>query len=219
MKIYAETAVSLFIVITAIKLTQILPSLTTKWILAPVILLTTALIPKLIKKQNPFKNLLPLRNTIFSLSLLSATCIFVLPLLYISLLLLQYFPIIKPALPVAPPPGQIASWIIFQFLYVAVSEEIFFRAYLQSNILKALTPQSKATPETPQKKLSVNQWTAITISSAAFTIAHMIIHADPVAILIFLPGMIFGWLFAKTDSLIAPILFHGISNTAYYLIT
>ncbi|MBW8016073.1 MAG: CPBP family intramembrane metalloprotease [Planctomycetes bacterium] len=216
-RIYAETAVSLIVVITAIKLTRIIPFLSTKWYLTPAILLTAALIPTLIKKQNPIKTLLPLKNIWLSVSLLSVTCIIVFPLLYIALLLLKHWPIIEPFFPIPWPRGQVPNWIIYNFLYIAVFEELFFRAYIQSNIQRALDPQLAANPDRP-KKLNRHHWTAITVSSAAFTAAHMIIHADPMAILVFLPAMIFGWLYAKTNSIIAPILFHGISNTAYCLI-
>lgn len=205
----------MIVVIAAIKLTRIIPSLSDKWYTTPAILLAAAFIPTLIKKQNTIKTLLPLQNIQLSLLLLSLTCLIVFPLLYIALLLLKQWPIIEPFFPIPPPKGQVASWLIFQFLYISVFEEIFFRAYLQSNIQRALDPQS-ANPEQP-KKLNRRHWIAITISSASFAAAHMIINADPAAILVFLPGMIFGWLYAKTNSLIAPILFHGISNTVYCL--
>jgi len=202
----------LIVVITAIKLTRIIPSMSGIWILTPAILLAGAGIPSIIRKQNPVKPLLLFSNIKLSLKLLAYTCIVVFPLLFISLLLLKHWPIIELTLPMPPGKDSFANWVIFQFLYIAVSEEIFFRAYLQSNILKALNPQLTATSDAPKK-----QWAAITVSSSAFTAAHMIIHADSMAILVFLPAMIFGWLFANTKSLIAPILFHGMSNTAYCL--
>jgi membrane protease YdiL (CAAX protease family) len=211
-----ENAVNLIVVIAAIKLTHISPDHAAKWYLTPSILLAAALIPTLIKKQKPLKTLLPLNNAWLSISLLSVTCIIVLPLLFIALLLLRHWPIIEPAFPMPPASGQLANWIIFQFLYIAVFEEIFFRGYLQSNILKALGPQLTVTSDAPAKP-DLNHWIAIIISSVAFTTAHMIIHSNPMAILIFLPSVIFGWLFAKTNSLIAPILFHGISNIAFCL--
>lgn len=209
---YAEPAVSLIAVITAIKLTRIIPPMPEIWILTPAILIAAALIPSIIRKQNPVQTILLLSNIKRSLKLLAYTCIIVFPLLFISLLLLKHFPIIEPALPIPPGKGQFTNWVIFQFLYIAVSEEIFFRAYLQTKILKALNPQLTATADETKK-----QWIAIIISSSAFTAAHMIIFADPAAILVFLPAMIFGRLFASTKSLIAPILFHGMSNTAFYL--
>jgi membrane protease YdiL (CAAX protease family) len=199
----------LIVVIAAIKLTRIIPSLSAKWYITPAILLAAALIPTLIKKQNPLKTLLPLKNIRLSLTLLSLTCVIVFPLLYITLFTLKRFPVIVMPVMIPPPDGQVANWLIYQFLYIAVFEELFFRAYLQSNILTAMDQQ-------PAKKLTRRHWTAITISSAAFTAAHIIINADPMAILVFLPAIIFGWLYAKTNSLIAPILFHGISNTIYY---
>jgi membrane protease YdiL (CAAX protease family) len=208
----------LIVVITAIKLTRIIPSLSDKWYSTPAILLMAVLFPTLIKKQNPLKTLLPLKNIIQSLSLLSLTSIIVFPLLFIALFTLKRWPIIEPAILIPPPAGQVANWVIYQFLYIAVFEEIFFRAYIQSNIQRALDQQLTANPEQP-KKLNRRHWTAITVSSAAFTAAHMIINSDPKAILVFLPAMIFGYLFARTKSLIAPILFHGLSNVAFCFLT
>jgi len=34
----------------------------------------------------------------------------------------------------------------------------------------------------------------------------------------FLPGLILGWLFIRTGSLLAPILFHGLANTFYCML-
>jgi len=33
----------------------------------------------------------------------------------------------------------------------------------------------------------------------------------------FLPGRVLGWLFIRTKSLLAPVLFHGLANTCYCL--
>ena len=207
-KIYAETAISLILAIAAIKLTRIIPVLSVKWYLTPAILLAAALIPTVIKKQNPIKTLLPIKNIKLSLCLLTLTCLVVLPLLFIALVILKRWPIIEMPVLIPPPHGQIANWLIYQFLYVAVSEEVFFRTYLQSSIQNTFDPK-------PAGKLIRSNLAAITISSTAFAAAHIIINNDPMAILVFLPSIIFGWLYAKTNSLLAPILFHGISNTAY----
>ncbi len=37
----------------------------------------------------------------------------------------------------------------------------------------------------------------------------------PTAALTFLPGLLLGWLFLRTGSLLSPILFHGLANVSY----
>jgi membrane protease YdiL (CAAX protease family) len=216
-KIYTETAFSLIVVIAAIKLTLKIYQLKGAWYITPCILLGAALIPALIKKQNLKETILPFGQIKKSLTLVAITSIITLPLLFIALAILKHWPIIHPALPTPPATGQLINWLLYQFLYIATFEEIFFRAYLQSNILAAISPNQQSSPA-PNEMLDKHQWIAITISSAAFTAAHIIIHEDPAQTLVFLPAMIFGYLFARTTSLIAPIIFHAISNTAYCLI-
>ncbi len=37
----------------------------------------------------------------------------------------------------------------------------------------------------------------------------------PVGMLTFFPGVVMGWLYWKSDSLLGPILFHGCANIGY----
>ncbi len=217
-RIFAETAFSLIVVIAAIKLMRIIPCLKEAWYYTPAILFAAALIPTLIKKQKLKETILPFGQIKYSLTLVLKTSIVALPLLFIALAILKHWPIIDLTPPIHPAKGQLVSWLLYQFLYVATFEEIFFRAYLQSNILRALSPEQLEIPN-PKKRLNKHQWIAISVSSAAFTAAHIIIQTDLTQILIILPALIFGYLFARTKSLIAPIIFHAIANTAYCLLT
>ena len=111
-----------------------------------------------------------------------------------------------------PPLGQsLFTWLIYQFLYIAVAEEIFFRGYLQSNLLTMLERLSV-------NQIKLKQWLSIVISAVIFAIAHIIVQGQLTSALIILPGLILGWLFIRTKSLLVPILFHGLANSCYYLI-
>jgi len=56
------------------------------------------------------------------------------------------------------------------------------------------------------------------LSAAFFAIAHAMVYGQLISVLTFLPGLILGWLFVQTRSLLAPILFHGLANTWYLFV-
>jgi membrane protease YdiL (CAAX protease family) len=116
-------------------------------------------------------------------------------------------------MPLSPiiPEGRWFSWLAYQFMYVAVAEEIFFRGYFQSNVLSLLTISV-------QKSRAFSEIISIIISAIVFAISHCLILGSLMPIITFLPGLIFGWLLVKTKSLLAPVLFHGLANVMYGLI-
>jgi membrane protease YdiL (CAAX protease family) len=93
-------------------------------------------------------------------------------------------------------------------MYVAVAEEVFFRGYVQNNILRMTTNTAAA-------RLGRCRWISIVLSAACFAAAHIIIQGQVISIVTFLPGLVIGWLFVRTRSLPAPILFHGLANAGY----
>ena len=113
-----------------------------------------------------------------------------------------------PLQPVLAKNQSIIAWLLYQFLYVAVAEEIFFRGYVQNNILNLLTAQNIS------QKLSRN-WLSIILSAAVFAVAHVIVLGRFISVVTFFPGLLLGWLFIRTKSLIAPILFHALANVSY----
>ena len=95
-------------------------------------------------------------------------------------------------------------------MYVAVAEEVFFRGFLQGNILRLMNTVMT-------RRHSLQRWISIVISAACFAAAHMIVQGQIISVLTFLPGLVLGWLFIRTKSLLAPILFHGLANMSYYV--
>jgi len=115
---------------------------------------------------------------------------------------------------VLPENRQWLSWVVYQFLYVAAAEEVFFRGYLQSNILR-LTDTMKWRSRGWPARCGLQNWVSIVLSAACFAGAHIIVKGQAASALTFLPGLILGWLFIRTRTLLAPILFHGMANICY----
>ena len=79
----------------------------------------------------------------------------------------------------------------------ALPEEFFFRRYLQSKL--------------------GNSYVSILSVSAIFSILHMITVSWVMGLLVFIPSIIYGYIFKKTGDLILIILVHGLSNVVYKL--
>ena len=180
------------------------------WFLAPFLLITAALVPTRLRKRSFAEIGLRVGRPGSILRVLCATCVIVFPLLLIGIFVLKHFNIQLPLSPIIPG-GRWLSWVAYQFMYVAVAEEIFFRGYFQCNVLSLLTMSA-------QKSRVFLEIIAIIISATAFAVSHCLILGSVMPIITFLPGLIFGWLLVKTKSLLAPVLFHGLANVFYGLI-
>lgn len=177
------------------------------WLAVPFVLLSAAAVPTLLRKRSLGVIGLRVERLGLILRVLCGTCLVVFPILFCGVFLLKYYKVQLPLCPVVPE-GRWFSWLIYQFLYVAVAEETFFRGYLQSNILRLLTIAVA-------KNLASLELTSIIISAAVFAISHSVLLGNAMPIITFFPGLIFGWVFVKTRSLLAPILFHGLANVGY----
>ena len=181
------------------------------WLAVPVVLFLAAMVPTLLRHNNLAEIGLrlwdrPAKN----LRLLGGICLVVFPVLLCSVLLLKHYSVPLPLCPAVPEKGWLL-WLMYQFLYVAVAEETFFRGYLQTNIRRLLT-------DAVQRNSAFSALVVIIISAAVFAVFHSVLGGDLIAMLTFLPGLILGWLFFRTGSLLAPILFHGLANATYGLI-
>ncbi|MBI3540840.1 MAG: CPBP family intramembrane metalloprotease [Deltaproteobacteria bacterium] len=91
--------------------------------------------------------------------------------------------------------------VLVQLFVVALPEEFFFRGYLQTILRR-------------KYRLQV----AIPIASLLFAFSHSVIALQWWHFAIFFPALVFGWLREKTGGLVAPILFHALSNVAVFWI-
>ncbi len=179
----------------------------TLWFLGPAVLVAAALVPAIVRKDHFPEIGLSRRKAKRILPVLARTCVVAFGATFAGLWLLKLYELEAPFRVARPAGGQLLSWIFYQFLYVAVAEEVFFRGYLQSNLLR-LASTTKCRP-------FLQNWISIVVCACFFAVAHIIVHGQAASALTFFPGVILGWLFIRTKSLLGPILFHGLTNTCY----
>jgi len=203
-----ETALVTIAAVLAIRLLATSSVSRAAWFVSPAILIAAALIPTAIRRAEFPKIGLNVRQICPTLLVVCPTCVFVFSALFAGSWLLKSFGLGLPLQPVQPKEQGWVSWLFYQFMYVAVAEEVFFRGYVQNNILRLTNPGKDG-------QCRLGKWLSIVLSAACFAIAHIIIFGQTILALTFLPGLICGWLFIRTRSLLAPILFHGLANTCY----
>jgi membrane protease YdiL (CAAX protease family) len=86
--------------------------------------------------------------------------------------------------------------LIYMLFFVALGEELLFRALIQRNLSHAFG-------------------TTIGLVSASFMFAvmHLTWRSVPELFFVFFGGMVLGYLYYKTESLTAPIIVHAVGNT------
>ena len=181
------------------------------WFAAPGILIAAALVPTAIKRRDFAKIGFNNKQISHSLVLLGWACIVTFPAMFCGLWLMRHWGLELPLRAVIPPAQGWFYWLFYQFMYIAVAEEVFFRGYVQHNILRL-------TSVIVQEQRRVPQWISIIISAACFAAAHVVIQGEIISVLTFLPGLVLGWLFVRTRSLLAPIMFHGLANVYYFCV-
>ena len=202
-----ETAVVAIGAVAVVRFLHVHGAAGLEWLAIPCVLVAAALAPAWIAKRDfppiGFRGD-DIRLTLRTVSLL---CLCLLPAVYLGLWLLTSSGQQIPLRPVPAGQGSWLTWPLYQFLYVAVAEEVFFRGYLQGNAVRLLR----------ERRLSqrAQQGIAIAVSAGCFALAHVAVQGQIVSALTFLPGLLMAWLFARTHSLLAPILFHGLANVSY----
>lgn len=209
--VLSETIAITVITITAIRLLVNYGVTDVNWLIIPGILMTAAIAVSLIRRRNLRHTGLNLNNIRLSLRLLFWSSILILPSVFLFLWLISSFGLNLPLQPVAPQQGRWIHWLVFQFLYVAFAEEVFFRGFVQSNLLILSRNLIKI-------QHRYQKYVTVVLSAICFAAAHVVILSSFSCILTFFPGLIFGWLFLRTRSLLAPVLFHGLANTCYCII-
>ena len=207
-----ETTVVTIAAILAIRVFSASSIIKPTWLVTPVILVAAALVPTTIKRREFARIGIDVRQIRITLRIVGWTCIVVFPVMLCGLWLLKYWGLALPLRTMTSPAQGWFCWLFYQFMYVAVAEEVFFRGYVQNNILRL-------TSTTGGKHHRLQQWASIVLSAAVFAVAHITVQGEMISVLTFLPALISGWLFIRTKSLLAPILFHGLANTCYAITT
>jgi membrane protease YdiL (CAAX protease family) len=180
----------------------------TRWLAIPALLLAAALIPVWAGRAAVPRLGLDRAALRAAGPIVSGVCSAAFPAAFLGLWLLTLAHVPIPLRPPCDGGQNWPAWLLYQFLYVAVAEEVFFRGYVQANTARVLGRAARLSGLWRQR-------IAILVSAAAFALAHVAVQGQITSLLVFLPGLVLAWLFARTGSLLAPILFHGLANVFY----
>ena len=108
----------------------------------------------------------------------------------------------------------LALWFATQFLLVALPEEVFYRGFIQTRLEQAFEARG-----------STASWLgftpAIFWTSVLFGIGHLVVPVGGAIVAnrmaVFFPSLLFGWLRRRTDSVLAPTIYHAFSNAMVLL--
>jgi membrane protease YdiL (CAAX protease family) len=179
-----------------------------RWLAVPGVLVVAALLPAWLKRRELPDLGLGADHVRPAIRAAGLACICILPIVFLGLWLLRSLEL---PIPLRPMPGQqqnLFTWLLYQFLYVAAAEEAFFRGYVQAGTMR-LVNQARSLSRAARQSL------VVVVSAACFALAHVVIHGQIISVLVFFPGLIMAWLYLRTRSLWAPILFHGLANAGY----
>ncbi|MCB9488121.1 MAG: CPBP family intramembrane metalloprotease [Deltaproteobacteria bacterium] len=125
----------------------------------------------------------------------------------IGLYVLGYW-LLRPVHMPSPAPLDLVVIVATYVFANAAPEEIYFRGYLQGRL---------ALDDETILRTGPFVWTnSIVISAALFALAHFILVPQPIRLMTFFPGLLFGYLRFRSTGLLAPILAHAAANLALY---
>ena len=102
------------------------------------------------------------------------------------------------------------SVLIWHLFGAAIPEELFFRGYMQ--------PLAESRFSSKIKVLGAEIGWGVVLTAALFALIHLAAEPSPQRLATFFPGLIFGWLRAKTGSILAPTLFHFLANATVVVV-
>ena len=109
-----------------------------------------------------------------------------------------------PAQPRPRLPDRFALLALNQLLVVALPEELFYRGWMQ-------TSWAASDPSRKVRILGADLGRGFLATQALFALGHLV-RLQPWRLGTFFPGLLFGWLRARTGDLAAPVLVHALSN-------
>lgn len=107
------------------------------------------------------------------------------------------------------PPG-LAGLVFGEVLAVALPEEVFYRGYLQTRLEQVLPPRWEL--------FGARIGWALPVTSVIFVAGHLAVRPALWELGIFFPSLVFGWLRSRTDSLVAPVLYHALCNVGMLIL-
>jgi membrane protease YdiL (CAAX protease family) len=109
-----------------------------------------------------------------------------------------------PFVPVAQTPWWLPELLLIQLVVIALPEEVFYRGYVQTRLAPLFRRRLRF--------LGADLGPEVVVASALFAASHLVAIPSPFRLAVFFPGLLFGWLRARTGSVLAPAILHALSN-------
>jgi len=100
------------------------------------------------------------------------------------------------------PPTFLES-VVDQVLAIALPEEFFFRGYFQTEADRVCGK--------PYRLLGADCGVGLPLAAAVFAVCHVVFGGAP-RLIVFFPGLLYGWLRARTTTIAVPVAYHALSN-------
>jgi membrane protease YdiL (CAAX protease family) len=126
-----------------------------------------------------------------------AVCAVVLPAFAVLFWAWQGFPSFTPRLPSRP-----ALRVATQLLVIALPEELFYRGWMQT---------AWARRGAGRRVLGAEIGPGFLATQLLFAAGHLV-TLQPWRLATFFPGLLFGWVRARTGDVVAPVVVHALSN-------
>lgn len=101
-------------------------------------------------------------------------------------------------------PAGFAERALVELFVVALSEELYFRGFLQERFARAEAGRGRW--------LGVPHARAVVLAAAVFALGHFVGDYRPGRLLTFFPGLVFGWLRARGGLLWGAVAYHAFCN-------
>jgi membrane protease YdiL (CAAX protease family) len=101
-------------------------------------------------------------------------------------------------------PPEFLTSALNQLVVVAIPEELFFRGYLMGRLEERWPPA--------RRLLGAPVGRALIVSSLLFALGHVAVVPNPQRLAVFFPALVFGWMRARTGSILPGAAFHALCN-------
>ena len=100
-------------------------------------------------------------------------------------------------------PDALPWLVVDQLLGVGLPEEFFFRGYLQSQLNRSFGR--------PWELLGSRVGVGLPLAAGLFALCHVPLGGVS-QLIVFFPGLLYGWLRERSDSVVVPTVYHAASN-------
>ncbi len=99
---------------------------------------------------------------------------------------------------------DVLAYVAYKLVSIVVLEELFFRGFVQKHLSRIM----KDSWQFPGAKLGIG-WL---MATAMFAIPHMFAWKNPLGLMTFFLGLLFGYLFARRQNIVGATVFHTACN-------